>query len=334
LIKPCVICLTPSDSLTEEHIFPVAIGGSLAVPALCSRCNSETGHAVDVLLTDDPLVMMIRSGLGIQSRDGLVPNPLHRGQIVGEEPLRASVIVDEHGQQRVVAEYSEQAITSPEGREQILIHGDAKRVDAAMKKKVERAQRDGKQLRIETLERTVQKAVVRKSWTRDASHLLRPMLKIAYEMTVGWLGPAYLSDPQAASIRSCIVLGSINDIDAEVGYFPPRSAFLGVGLPATDHAAALHLAENDRAYCAVRIFNVIEGVVLVTERRAAYPHARDSFLALDPISREVRSVVTPEPHPSGLSLRWVLESKAPERFLVETLRDGVVTYEVRLELCR
>lgn len=53
----CVLCLDSHPrSLSRAHIIPEAIGGRLAVPFLCSRCNSQLGHTVEKGLKHDPRV--------------------------------------------------------------------------------------------------------------------------------------------------------------------------------------------------------------------------------------------------------------------------------------
>lgn len=61
----CILCLK-SGNLSEEHIIPEAIGGSLTIRFLCTDCNSSLGRTVENAAKADP---SIRIALENLSRD-------------------------------------------------------------------------------------------------------------------------------------------------------------------------------------------------------------------------------------------------------------------------
>jgi hypothetical protein len=50
--KRCILCLE-SGMMTDEHVIPQQIGGTLVVPFLCSDCNSTVGSQVEGALKED-----------------------------------------------------------------------------------------------------------------------------------------------------------------------------------------------------------------------------------------------------------------------------------------
>ncbi len=70
-VVPCIFCGT-EDNLTDEHVFPAFMGGTLSVRngscaphnSLCSRFEDKVASATQVL----------RNLLGIENRKSIVPN--------------------------------------------------------------------------------------------------------------------------------------------------------------------------------------------------------------------------------------------------------------------
>ena len=53
----CILCLR-RDRLSEEHLIPRSIGGTLTCRFLCQGCNSNFGHGVDASVRRDPSVLL------------------------------------------------------------------------------------------------------------------------------------------------------------------------------------------------------------------------------------------------------------------------------------
>jgi len=118
--------------------------------------------------------------------------------------------------------------------------------------------------------------------------LIRPVLKIVYEIATEWLGPTYANDPTAVALRRAICSGHAEDIDAEIGYFPPSSAFAAWAVPSVSHAVSMW-AECGYGYVATRIFNVIEAKVRITDTLADYGIQPRRWIVLDPIRATVET---------------------------------------------
>jgi hypothetical protein len=71
----CILCLDSSKPLTNEHIFPEAVGGRISKYLLCKPCNDKLGHWVDAPYVDQKLIQLARSLYKIQGKTGKVPQP-------------------------------------------------------------------------------------------------------------------------------------------------------------------------------------------------------------------------------------------------------------------
>ena len=68
----CIFCLE-NRSGSEEHVFPLAIGGRLTTDRVCQPCNSTLGSRVDGALTNSFLVQNRRAALGLAGNSGKRP---------------------------------------------------------------------------------------------------------------------------------------------------------------------------------------------------------------------------------------------------------------------
>ena len=58
----CIFCLREGP-LSEEHLIPKSLGGILTSEFVCSSCNSQFGHAVEVTAKSDPSVFFAAKNL-------------------------------------------------------------------------------------------------------------------------------------------------------------------------------------------------------------------------------------------------------------------------------
>jgi hypothetical protein len=68
----CLFCLTEADKLTDEHVFPAALGGNLVVKnATCAACNNGFSKAFEQFIANR--LTHFRRVLSIKDRRGDVP---------------------------------------------------------------------------------------------------------------------------------------------------------------------------------------------------------------------------------------------------------------------
>jgi transposase, IS6 family len=77
----CIFCLKERPG-SEEHVFPLAIGGTLTTDRVCEPCNSTLGSRVDSALTDNFAVRIRRAELGLAGNSGTRRRMIERRQPV------------------------------------------------------------------------------------------------------------------------------------------------------------------------------------------------------------------------------------------------------------
>ena len=68
----CIFC-SEERSPSVEHVFPLAIGGTITTDRVCLKCNSELGTRVDAALSDFFPVRMRRAKLALAGNEGTPP---------------------------------------------------------------------------------------------------------------------------------------------------------------------------------------------------------------------------------------------------------------------
>jgi len=287
----CIICKGEFESLSAEHIFPDAIGGSLVVNNVCKSCNSRLGDEVDILLTDHYLITLIRNALGIKGKSGIIPNPFREG--VTEDGQKVRMIISEDG--KFLPQYVSRLSKITDNKVRLIIDSkDSKQLPDIIKKIFERRKVDitdkeiqeiiGK-MKIESSQPTIQYDI-----SINTLSYKKALVKIAYEMGVYWLGNEYINDPVGNELRKSMFLsndelknskihgqiGLVNEID-----FP---------LFSLQEISGMHLAilfpDGDRRYCVIRIFDVFATIILISENGCLYNNIGSGcFMTLDPQKR-------------------------------------------------
>jgi hypothetical protein len=292
-----------------EHVFPLAVGGCLTTLRVCEPCNSFLGREVDSGLTNNVLVVLRRSQLGLAGNSGTVPNPfktIFRHGTLADRPDHR-VVVEFNTQKKmfdVRLLHHESMVTLPDGREVKQILVDASKA-ASLPKILQRERKRAGQppATPEELEkelanveqRTIEHPPVKHSIAINEAALRRGVLKIVYELAFLWLGEDYLDDPVAAQFRSAILSGdesSLGDIRREITGAQDCDAFRFWSPNKDMHFAYSTCSEEGIMLC-VRIFDVAAARIIV----AADPHKyltagfadrRLRFLAIDPVTRRSR----------------------------------------------
>lgn len=321
----CVFCTQEVAELTEDHIFPEAIGGRLVVKAACKGCNDRIGHSVEPILTENLLIKNIRLGLRLRSKSGDIPSPLRLGQLLGKEHVRASYSQpkeDGKGNVRVVP-FVERF--SKNGRTFTKIEGEAKEVDRIIETIRSRAARDGRSIIVsETVEERLTAPVVVKRSEENLLDIVRPLAKIVYGLTTHWLGDDYVDDSEAQAIRSVIDGGPVH-ISADLAYFPLASNFDAWSVPSYFHLAGLEPSAS-AIHVTVKIFGIVEGRILVTEKPHHYEPVLPRWLAIDPLAETVEGVgLQPASPLPGGDAAVVVEKQGGNTFVVRVFRRGVET---------
>lgn len=194
----CVYCDKdfPDDStLTDEHIVPYAIGGSLALSTrVCGACNSTLGNKVDSPLLDDAFVKMERLRLNLGGHRNNEPQLTFDGTLraFGQEftgeysvtPTTKRLHVDKP----VARDSTNIQIVGGQNQAEKILGGFAK----------------AKNVSITSVTREEQVPEMTASWQFSLSAIQRAMVKMALGLAHRQLGETYSRSADAKLLREFI----------------------------------------------------------------------------------------------------------------------------------
>lgn len=297
----CIICLKEKSAaeFTDEHVFPEAIGGRVVVQTVCKPCNDRLGNTIDHCLTDHWLVQGQRMLLKLPGKTGHIPNPIERGAMKDDPSHKLLYKMDANGVPKELHTVtSVERTQSGDGTERIAIRIDKKNGPklAAMVNKM-RARAGQPPMTDAEIEAAQVVTRVEKPWMEmrvaiDVVEYKRAIVKIAYELACMWLGDAYLDDPTAAQLRGCLLdddwsskqrVRGVIDLIGEKPEYP----FWHDG---TRSHLAFAMPTEDGICIYVRVFELFEGRLLVSENKDRYAGFEGRFLSNNPVTGVLREV--------------------------------------------
>jgi len=306
MVMRCIFCLDdrpPSD----EHVFPLAIGGSLHTDRVCLECNSILGETVDAPLCNHVFIIVRRAQLNLAGNSGTVPDGLKAlfgtGELVGDPTKRLQVRTDpETGKPdlRMLYHATETQVGKDVKQRQIVIdEKDAGQLGTIIQRERKRAgfeplPEEELRAQVEILAagvQTIEKPQLHHQIKIDVAEFRKGLVKIAYELAFIWLGESYLDDPMAAKLRD-VILSRLDEQRAAVrGTFESGNDMVPVKPWAQDkdcHVAYNAVLGNDIAVC-LKIFDIFSAVVVVSEEKDRYVKGQFDekairFIHLDPVS--------------------------------------------------
>lgn len=298
----CIVCLSKKSNaeFSKEHVFPEAIGGHLAIGTVCKICNNKLGSTVDHWLIDHFFVQSERMLLGIGGKKGQVPNPLRRGTLADGSNRKVIYEVDVSGTpQSLRVETQKSSAMSNRGTEIISFSFDAfnkKECVTAVNKYLERngyMPLSKEEINEAKKRRQIASPQISINKNIDLIEYKRGVLKIAYELSCHWLGDEYLKDSDGEPIRTCL-LDDSSTIHWSFKYSIPGVIKLANDCPTFQfwkgnraHIGFL-MRDRENLVMGIRIFDWIEGKILVSRQAGNYAGFQDMFVSNDPISGKVR----------------------------------------------
>jgi hypothetical protein len=136
--------------------------------------------------------------------------------------------------------------------------------------------------------RTLEQPCVRHDLKVDLIEYHNGILKIAYEFAWLWLGDAYLDDPIAVKLRQKILENADEQIRGII-QIGTTSPFDKMWTDEPNALLALGQVSEVGVAISVRIFDVLCGLVVVSDESARYPGFREGrFFCCDPQTKETR----------------------------------------------
>lgn len=278
--------------MTEEHVFPEAIGGTLTIRTLCKPCNDRLGHSVDATVTNHTLVEIKRQQLGLSGKTGVIPNPFERAVLADEPDRKVRLDLSKPGPAGMYLHPSVKKTETEPGKGSLAVSidaSDAHRLGEIVNKALARA--GAPPISEEQLERNISRIEQPRltiPLAFDVGQYRRGLMKIVYELACTWLGDKYADESAAATLREFIFDTELPFDPSEKYAIPGKMTFLSEQplLPfwqdARDHLTACSIDNGNTIGIYVSVLGVLEAMVCVTTEPERYRDAGNRFVTIDP----------------------------------------------------
>jgi len=306
----CIICDQERPE-SEEHIFPLAIGGCLATPRVCGACNSKLGARVDAPLVDHLAIVMRREELKIAGR-GSVPSGFDRvlggrSVLVRDQSHQLQTRIDPRTNTldiRTIPNISK--VTLPDGRVADQLRMDVRDIsklgEIVRKFRARRGLRPLTPAELDKLIADAQANAIENinpevivNIRVDPIGFMKCLVKISYELAFSWLGEDYLDDPIAQKTREYL-LKIMRDKDI---IYPTLPMMGTISFDLIEPLKMWSDNENLHIACAtlcqgkiviyLKVFNIFYAALVVTDAAHKYltmglSDSKLRFLAIDPVA--------------------------------------------------
>jgi hypothetical protein len=305
----CIFCLEQHPA-GDEHVFPLAIGGTLHTDRVCTDCNSYLGAKVDVTLVNHLLVALWRSRLGLPGNSGHIPDGLallvaDGVTLVDNPDLRVKGVVNpETGQLEAQVLHSPSHVPRSDGALERRISIDAKDI-GQIPKIVQRerkrtglppASSDELAQILEAARRSVQTIETPRLRGRrkiDFADVWIAFLKIAYELAFLWLGESYLDDELGEVLRDVVIGRAKRNDRVRVAIRLGTDHHIPRIWPDNAHCHVAHSSViNRNLVISVKVFDICANVV-VSDRAELYGMTEGNarLVHVDPVKRTLREAL-------------------------------------------
>jgi HNH endonuclease len=275
----CFFCLRERDP-SDEHVFPKAIGGTVATGRVCKSCNDFLGAKVDVLLTNHPAILIKRGELGMMTRAGKAVDGFRQlfseGSLAADPEKRIQLVLDKTtGKLVPKMKYHAKRTPLENGTENVEIsldENDIGRLETIVQRERKRAgqpplpENEIAALILSAKQnmRKIDKPEVIYNTKVDISNYHRAICKIIYELACMWLGDDYIGDNIGTQLRHFVLDGTPTQVPALIEF---RNDVPALSLWQNEPKAhiALAMQQHEDVVIAIRVFNAISAVVIVTK---------------------------------------------------------------------
>lgn len=299
-MKTCIICNKEKEEIqfNIEHVIPESIGGALTINSVCTDCNSRLGTEVDIHLINHLTVRDSCFNHKIRNKDGKVPEPsISNGFLDKDQRQRVKYKFDEDGKPIEVfrTPYVEKDFKS--GKVKIILDvKDKDNLQTILNKITDR----NKLPRIskEDIEKnsftgTVEKPIIHVSNYFDIVQFHRGFFKIIYELAWLWLGNEYLKDETGKIIKECMFDNNLTKdyykkypIKGNLNFITEKSLFMNYDELGYCHTAIM-IDDLDRIIINLKVLDVLEGTVVISNRRSNYIEYENKYLSINPLTKEI-----------------------------------------------
>lgn len=202
----CIICREETNSFSDEHVIPDALGGYYHIYTVCKDCNSDLGSSVDSKLVNHQFAHFQRYLLGLRGKSGKLPNPFSgTHQFAEDEGKKVQLRLDEDGKPVPYTitnvSYEESKAEGGGTRVSICIDAsDERKLNGILQKISKKLQIPIDQFKgLDRSVQTIERPSIKCSISIDLAEFKIGLLKIAYEFAVDTV-KEYFSDASALEI--------------------------------------------------------------------------------------------------------------------------------------
>jgi hypothetical protein len=267
----CIFCSADRPPSTE-HVFSLAIGGTITTDRVCASCNSVLGSRVDSALNNFLPVRIRRAELGLAGNSGQPPAMfeilLGDQKLIGPEANRIHTSFNKAtGKLDHRQLYHAADVVTPDGKKVRRITLDERDKNQVPKIIQRERKRHGlpplspEELAVEASKltvTTVEPLLVQVNIEVSFAFLRQAMMKIAYELAFLWLGESYLDDPLGVELRDAILKDDIASTDSLAGYvgWAESCTVFNCWTPHKAHHLAFASVVAGFVFVAARVFDI------------------------------------------------------------------------------
>lgn len=298
----CIICDTEKvdETASSEHVFPYAIGGNLTIGTVCKTCNTHLADYCDIHLIDHWFIQNKRLQFNIAGRSGEVPNPFENATMADDPSQQVKYFIKDGKPQSVYNLTNVERVTNADGSEQVLIRVDKKdeaKIPIILEKIKTRYQQQDKEVKFTPPNRDdvrIELPQLKVEASIDIYDFQKGLVKIAYEVACLVLGPKYRVDPCAKRFRDALLDKSENPDwilkHTPRGYIGPYDNKLNFPFNPNFHYALVLPVDAKQMGVYIKVFDVFEAFLPVSETPEVYTANQDQLIELDPVKRTHRFV--------------------------------------------
>lgn len=272
----CLLCGT-AENLTDEHIFPAALGGEDVVPSgTCSRCNGDSSQGYEAQFNN--ALKTVCHVLGIGNRQGDVPSIPAMAVIDG---TRFNLVLDHGGKFRLQEKKEERILENGKKVIDYFVFSDEK-----VKEVEERLQRRGERLVQEFTPQSVKPIEFEPESFMPLDFIaeqaaLRTATKVAYFVLVKKAGRTFAQSAAFDGVREYLLTGTGK----------PARLFVNENYAANTHVGPhQHMVQiycNGRERTVHAIVSFFGGLTYLVQLSASYQGADYGFTyAYDALRRK------------------------------------------------
>lgn len=262
----CIVCHQDNVPMSDEHVIPKSIGGCYHVYNVCDDCNSKRfGAYVDPLLTDHPLIQLIRWQKKLKGHNGSYPHPFSKPD--GSSDGSKYGVSDKTGLLEPFLYPQMKIERDNKGRlTQLELEIDINEADKADDIINKRLEREGIDLTKVNFNKTVTRAAssptLHYHWEMDLHDFNLDLLKMAYEFACDSI-KEYEDDKTAKHIADILYhhdpkrLDELNISNHKLGKIIDDIFGDYIDFTSDDRHYLLLLCKDDKMICVVRLFNSI-----------------------------------------------------------------------------